>query len=184
MQLWVIASEYGGKVPSSLDELRYRLRDITISQEMVNLLIEKGFLIGCKQVLASESKCLSEERRGEAETETEKIHTKVCICPHKKIIDIYHLKCPSLPQVQSVSNGLQKTLKARWREDFQRQNLKWWEWYFENVNKSDFLTGKSKEWTASFGWLIGPKNMTKVLNGQYLNRGSKTDRAIEEFLDE
>ncbi|HEA67824.1 MAG TPA: hypothetical protein ENI07_13535 [Desulfobacterales bacterium] len=120
----------------------------------------------------------------EAEEEAEEEGTKVPICPHKKIIEIYHSKCSSLPIVQSFNDGLQKQLKTRWREDPQRQNLKWWEWYFENINQSDYLMGKVNSWSANFGWLTGPKNMTKVLNGQYLNRGSKTDQAIGEFLNE
>ncbi len=107
-------------------------------------------------------------------------------CPHQKIIELYHKNLPMLPIVQNHSKELKDRLRARWREDPERQNLDWWEWYFENVSKCDFLVGKIKDWAASFYWLTGPKNMTKVLNGEYLSRGklSKTDQAIEDFLDE
>jgi len=66
------------------------------------------------------------------------------------------------------------------------QNLEWWEWYFKGVSECDFLVGKVKDWSASFYWLTGPKNMTKVLNGEYLNRKkqSKTDQAMEDFVNE
>ena len=70
MQLWVIASDYDGKIPNDIEEIHYRLRDNTILQEDVNLLIEKGLLIECKQVLASASECFSET---ETETETDNI---------------------------------------------------------------------------------------------------------------
>jgi hypothetical protein len=40
------------------------------------------------------------------------------------------------------------------------------------VNRSDFLTGRVKEFSANLNWLIGPKNMEKVLNGFYDNRGT------------
>ena len=69
MQLWVIASEYDGKVPNDLKELKYRLRDDTISQETINLLISKGLLSICKQAQADASECFSEESRGETETD-------------------------------------------------------------------------------------------------------------------
>jgi len=108
------------------------------------------------------------------------------LCPHQKIIEIYHQKLPMLPIVQNHSKELATRLRVRWREDPDRQNLEWWEWYFDGVSKCDFLVGKVKDWAASFSWLIRPKNMTKVLNGEYVNRnkGTKTDRAIEEFLNE
>ena len=107
-------------------------------------------------------------------------------CPHEKIIEIYHKKLPMLSIVQNHSEDLKKRLRARWREDPDRQNLDWWEWYFDGVLNCDFLIGKVKDWAASFYWLTGPKNMTKVLNGEYVNRnkGTKTDQAIEEFLNE
>ncbi len=104
-------------------------------------------------------------------------------CPHQKIVDVYHIKCPSLPKVQVISPTLQKTLRTRWREDPDRQDLKWWKWYFSGVNDSDYLTGKVKSWTASFDWLIGPKNMTKVLNGNYLNRDNEREE-IEDWINE
>ena len=106
-------------------------------------------------------------------------------CPHLKIIDIYHKKLPMLPIVQSHTEDLKSRIRARWREDPKRQTLEWWEWYFEGVLGCDFLIGKVKDWAASFYWLVGPKNMTKVLNGEYVNRETqtKTDQAIKGFLN-
>jgi len=57
MQLWILASEKDGTIPNDLNEIKFRLRDNTIKQTDVNLLIEKGFLNGCKQVQADASKC-------------------------------------------------------------------------------------------------------------------------------
>lgn len=104
-------------------------------------------------------------------------------CPYQNIIDIYHDRCKSLPIVQVVSDTLKKRLKARWREDTKRQNLEFWEWYFQGIDESDFLTGKVRDWAASFDWLIGPRNMTKVLNGNYLNRDKKM-RGLEDWINE
>jgi hypothetical protein len=65
MQLWVLASEDDGRILNDIEEIKFRLRDKHIKQTDINLLINKGFLNGCKQVLADASKCSSE-------TETEK----------------------------------------------------------------------------------------------------------------
>jgi len=57
MQLWILASENKGKVVNDLAELKFRLRDESIKEKDLNLLIEKGFLVGCKHLLASASTC-------------------------------------------------------------------------------------------------------------------------------
>jgi len=71
VQLWILASEHEGKVPNDIEDIRFRLRDPKIEHQDVNLLIEKGFLIGSKQPLADASKRYSEERRDRGETEAE-----------------------------------------------------------------------------------------------------------------
>ena len=35
---------------------------------------------------------------------------------------------------------------------------------------SDFLAGRSKDWTANFDWCWKPKNLTKIIEGQYVNK--------------
>ena len=89
------------------------------------------------------------------------------ICPHQKIIESYHQNCPSLPAVQVHGKTQRANLKTRWKEDPKRQNLEWWNWYFKNVQLSKYLTGKVNSWSATFGWLIGPKNMAKVYLDSY-----------------
>ena len=74
------------------------------------------------------------------------------------------------PFCRSVSESTTKSVRSRWREDEQRQNLEWWKQYFNTVKSSDFLTGKIKDFQASFEWLVNPSNMTKVINGNYANR--------------
>ena len=105
-------------------------------------------------------------------------------CPHQKIIELYHDLLPELPTAE-LTEVLKKTLRARWREDPKRQTLDWWSWYFTGVSKCDFLVGKKIDWSANFGWLIGPKNMTKVLNGQYVNRkGLAEANTLRKFMEE
>jgi hypothetical protein len=93
-------------------------------------------------------------------------------CRHQAVIDAYHSCCPSLPRVESWNEASRRVLNARWREKRERQEIEWWERYFRRVNLSDFLTGRVKDFVATLNWLIGPKNMEKVLNGAYDNRSS------------
>lgn len=63
--LWILASENDGMIPNDLTELRFRLRDDSISETEINQLIKGGFLNNCKHVQADDSKQYPE-------TETEK----------------------------------------------------------------------------------------------------------------
>jgi len=115
---------------------------------------------------------------------------KGTVCPHKIIIEVYHNLCPSLPRVQSWNETSQKVLATRWRENKERQEIDWWANYFNRVNQSDFLTGKVVEFTATLNWLIGPKNMEKVLNGTYDNRKARMSpklrnniQACQDFIE-
>lgn len=103
-------------------------------------------------------------------------------CPHQTIIDTYHSCCPSLPRVESWNDASRKVLAARWREKRERQEIEWWERYFRRVNLSDFLTGRVKDFVANLNWLIGPKNMEKVLNGAYDNRASPVPERLRNNL--
>lgn len=85
-------------------------------------------------------------------------------CPTAAIVSLYRTILPDHPDVSEVTDDLKTTIKKRW---VKHPSLEWWRSYFERVSKSQFLTGKKKEWIASFPWLVGPKNMTKVLSGQY-----------------
>jgi len=112
--------------------------------------------------------------------------TIVPLCPHEEIKQSFLDNCPSLPRVQSYNDDLKKRVLARWKEDPRRQCLEWWDWYFSNVELSDWLTGRAKRgngWRADFDWLVGPENMSKVLNGRFLNRVSNMDQAIQEFIN-
>lgn len=88
-------------------------------------------------------------------------------CPHQKIIELYHELLPSLPRVKIWGEKQKRALRARWREDAERQNLGWWQNYFEHIRASPFLMGQKTDFIADLEWLINSSNMTKVLNGRY-----------------
>ena len=85
----------------------------------------------------------------------------------QQIVDLYHEICKSYPKVRSLSETRKKAIKARLRkyslDDFRE--------LFEKAEASDFLKGSnSRNWSATFDWLINEQNMTKALEGNYQNR--------------
>ena len=101
----------------------------------------------------------------EKETEIEK-REKI---NYQKIVDMYNDTCVSLPRVQSLSDARKKAIKARLKVysiyDLQR--------VFEKAEASTFLKGgNSRNWNATFDWLLKDTNIAKVLDGNYDNSPS------------
>jgi uncharacterized protein YdaU (DUF1376 family) len=93
-------------------------------------------------------------------------------CPHQEIINLYHKYLPVCPEIVKWTNTRSEHLRARWKEDKERQDLSWWEWFFQEIAKSKFLTGKistqgKKTFVASLDWIVKPENFTKILEGRY-----------------
>lgn len=92
-------------------------------------------------------------------------------CPHEQIISAYHEILPEMPQVKVLTEKRKSSLKARWREDEKRQDLEFWNRFFNYVRTSDFLMGKTPSgWQADFEWLVNSSNFVKVIEGKYDNR--------------
>jgi hypothetical protein len=89
---------------------------------------------------------------------------KTPVCPHQKIINLYHKILPSLPKVNVWNEEQKKILRARWRE---KSKLEWWKTYFEYIRGSPFLMGEKTDFMADLEWIVRPKNMAKILNGRY-----------------
>lgn len=94
-------------------------------------------------------------------------------CPHQQIIDLYHQQLPELVQMRSWGPERQKLLRARWREDRDRQSLDFWGDLFEYVRGSDFLMGRvgghggRPPFTCDLEWIIRPRNFAKIIEGRY-----------------
>lgn len=89
---------------------------------------------------------------------------------YQSVVDLFHKICVSYPKVRSLSDARKKAINARLKtysmEDFKT--------VFENAEESSFLKGKNdRNWSANFDWLIADKNMAKVLEGNYADRGRK-----------
>lgn len=124
---------------------------------------------------------IEEEEDIEEDSIKENIQKKVGVkrngaCPHQKILDLYHKNLPALPAVKVWGETSQKNLRMRWKEAPERQDLEQWDVFFKYVAKSDFLTGKVKDWCADLMWIVKPDNFAKILNGVYHKNQPKTSR--------
>jgi len=95
-------------------------------------------------------------------------------CPHQAIIDLYHQALPSGRHVRSWTDTRKAKLRARWKEEVERQSLDWWAKFFRYVAKSDFLTGKTstpgrRPFEIDLEWIVTPSNFVKILEGKYEN---------------
>jgi hypothetical protein len=101
-------------------------------------------------------------------------------CPVEAIVllwnDLMTGPAVGLHRIGSIGPSLRGAIIARWTEDPSRQGLSWWRTYFvDQVAGSDFLSGKVKDWAAGLDWVVDPKNMGKIINGAFTNKGGKGD---------
>lgn len=99
-------------------------------------------------------------------------------CPTSAIIAAYHAILPERPVVRFPGKKLLQHLKARMAEDYSRRSVEWWEEYFRDVRGKPWLMGQGDWAGANLHWLVGPENMSKVLNGQYDER-KKSESALD-----
>lgn len=88
----------------------------------------------------------------------------------QSVVDLFHKICVSYPKVRSLSEARKKAIKAR----LKTYSMDEFKTVFQNAENSSFLKGKNdRNWSANFDWLIADKNMAKVLEGNYADRGRK-----------
>lgn len=94
-------------------------------------------------------------------------------CPHAEILALFAKHLPMARQPAAWNPARQAVLRTRWREKSNRQNLGWWERFFEFVAESDFLTGRAspvsgrKPFELDLPWLLKSENFLKVVEGKY-----------------
>ena len=97
-------------------------------------------------------------------------------CPHAEIIKLWAHHCPSARQPAEWNATRQALLRARWKEQKERQNLDWWARFFAYIADSDFLMGRvdahhgRKPFEVSLDWVLKPANFLKIIEGAYQNR--------------
>lgn len=105
------------------------------------------------------------------------------LAPISEIVDIYNVKCTSLPKVKQITDKRKKTLRIRWKK---YNDINIYHQLFQMAEESDFLSGRNGKWTGcNFDWLINENNMVKVLEGNYKNKGKKSGLdVLKELWDE
>ena len=86
------------------------------------------------------------------------------------VVDLYNGICKSLPKVAKITDERRRHINARLKEhppeDFRRA--------FEKAEASDFLSGRAKDWQATFDWIIGsPDHFQRILEGVYDDKPKK-----------
>lgn len=88
-----------------------------------------------------------------------------------EILDFFNNTCAKLPKVKILTDARKTKLRNRIKE-FGTDKVKE---IFEDVSKSNFLNGENNNnWTATFDWILEPKNFTKILEGNYKNKENGT----------
>lgn len=84
----------------------------------------------------------------------------------KKILELYHEHCPSLPKVLKLSDKRIKSANARYKEYSLEQITD----VFDKAEASNFLKNGSGTWKgADFEWILNSNNFIKIMEGNYDN---------------
>ena len=98
----------------------------------------------------------------------------------QEIVDLYHVCCPSLSKVRSLSDARKKHIKAR----LQSHTVDEFREVFEKTEASDWCTGRSSDWKADLDWIVRSEDhFLRILEGRYDNRGGAKDKTISDMRD-
>lgn len=136
---------------------------------------------GGTDVLPTNTNERREEKTGEEKTRKDQKREYPCA----EIIKVWNEVCVSLPKVLRLSDARRDKVKARLREwggDNPEEMIAKAREFFNRIEASDFLTGRSGKWKASFDWLFDSRNnWIKVAEGNYDNKrggGSRLSGSI------
>lgn len=105
-------------------------------------------------------------------------------CQHSKILELFNVILPTLPQPRPelwAGSKNEAALSARWRwllsakkaggqayATNSEEALDWFGRFFKHVSLSDFLMGRTpKPFACTLAWLINASNFAKVIEGNY-----------------
>ena len=85
--------------------------------------------------------------------------------PYEQVKSLYNSICISFPKCTVLSEARKKAIKARFSSGYTLDDFKR---LFEKTEASRFMKGaNSRNWKATFDWLIKDGNIAKVLDGNY-----------------
>jgi len=98
------------------------------------------------------------------------------------VMALYNETCTSFPKVMKLNKTRKTAVKARYKE---WQSVDTFQTLFQKAEASDFLSGRNGKWTScNFDWLLKESNALKVLEGNYDNKGTADESAIDKALRE
>lgn len=106
------------------------------------------------------------------------VNVNVNVNVYIHIRDMYNEICVSFPKVKTLSEKRKKAISARLKvyteDDFKT--------LFTKAESSPFLKGaNTRNWVATFDWLICDANMAKVLDGNYDDHKTLKKNAFNNF---
>lgn len=108
-----------------------------------------------------------QQRKNDKNDKNEKNEKNVVV---EEIVQEFNSRCKSFDRIETTTETAIMNI-ARLNKMYPDFDYKA---YFDRIEKSDFLSGRNGRWNigrcATFGWLTNPKNVAKVLRGQYDNR--------------
>jgi predicted phage replisome organizer len=121
---------------------------------------------------------IEEEKKEDEEQDKERRQDT----PYQAVVSLFNQVCVSFPQVRSLSDARRKAIRAR-LNSFSLEDI---ETVFRKAEASDFLKGKNnRNWQATFDWLLKDSNFSKVLDGNYDNKATKSTAAenLDSYYD-
>lgn len=91
---------------------------------------------------------------------------------YQQIAGVWNEIFPSLPQVVKVSQKRKSHITAsvnEFKKDFGFDSADNWKGLFEHAAKSDFLMGRTTNWSMDFDFIINKANLLKIIEGNYDN---------------
>lgn len=118
----------------------------------------------------NKNKSESEKKRRKKNRESQKDDPALEKFSLTEIVEAWNtaLDQTQITKIKSIDGTRRKTFLARCKE--YKTDINFWKALFHTIEKSDFLSGRKKDWSASFDWIIRPTNLTKILEGNYQNR--------------
>lgn len=118
----------------------------------------------------------SNNQQSTTNKESNNINIKKDNIPYSEIVDKFNEKLKRLPSIRQLTDKRKKAIKSIWCLHKDYQNIDFYEIFFTQVNKYDFLFGENNSgWTASFDWIFNKNNFVKILEGNYESKNKFND---------
>lgn len=143
--------------------------DIVVLRETANQIryqLKQGALSnGLVVVYANESDAAALERILQEIEQGKQKEAKITPQECRDAIDLFNRLCPSLPTVKSMTEGRKNALRLA----KEKLGAEGFEVLFRKTEASDFLSGRSSKWRASFDWILKKSNLVRIMEGNYDN---------------